>query len=60
MYSLKKDHADIKAQIKEWETQIDDINKRLTTVFEESTLGDIRPIQDELDSISDEMMSINL
>lgn len=59
-YDIVNDHTGIKTQIKEWETKIDNINKQLSTVFEESTLGDIRLIQDELDGISDEMMSINL
>ena len=59
-YDLKKDHEGIKAQIKEWETKIDDIFRQLNTVFEESTLGDIPKIQEQLDDISHEMMSINL
>ena len=59
-YDLKKDHAGIKAQIREWETKIDNINRQLTTVFEELTLGDIPAIQEQLDDISHEIMSINL
>lgn len=59
-YDIKKDHASIKQQIKEWELKIDNIIEKLDVVFNDSTLGDIPILQQELESISDDMCAINI
>jgi len=50
-YSLKKDHALIKAQIKEWERKIDDVMESNDYYIKEIYV---------LEEISQEMMAINI
>lgn len=59
MYDLATDHKEIKAQIKEWELQIDDVldaiyNGKLPWKEKRDFL------EKQLGRISDEMMSINV
>ena len=57
-YNLKKDHAEIKKQIKGWELTLDDVLKKYND-------GDCDPItisnfMRDIEQMSQEMMSINI
>lgn len=62
-YNLKKDHAEIKKQIKGWELEIDEIvnmyfeAKRDPDKFAQM---DYSQVIDKLESISQDMMAINI
>ena len=59
-YNLKQDHKAIKQQIKKWELEINSIQKALYPVYNDSTLGDVPLLQKRLETLSHEMMAINI
>lgn len=56
-YSLKKDHAEIKKQIKEWERRVDEIVKDLPRATTKKKRDELI---NELENISHEMMAVNI
>ena len=67
-YNLKKDHADIKQQIKEWEISTDFVINCLRSLDKTQVVGKdgnnndltVNDIIDELEDTSHEMCAINL
>jgi len=59
-YDLKKDHAEIKKEIKGWELKIDEMLKNYGENLNDMYMDDGNSISAELDQMSQNMMAINI